>query len=229
MIRVEWNNFLCFPRKGWAIDIGCRGFVLPKILSARGMKIIAIDPAPDIVKPDDPNIFYERIAVVGAVQHNAVNFNVIGDGLTSRVCDAASNRGVKSEKGEKSLGQAQTIEVPVKTLEDLLSEYGIDRVEILKLNCEGAEEQILLGLKRPLARQISVEFHRHLGFRGFTPEIRKHMSQWYYWVSSVENFPFERVVFCRKKDRKLRIFLILAVIRNIPLLFVYLCKKLYRH
>ncbi|OGL79701.1 hypothetical protein A3F28_01315 [Candidatus Uhrbacteria bacterium RIFCSPHIGHO2_12_FULL_57_11] len=53
-------------------------------------------------------------------------------------------------------------EVPGRTLADLFAEYGIERCDFLKMDCEGAEYKILLGCPDSVwlkIRKIALEFH----------------------------------------------------------------------
>ena len=59
--------------------------------------------------------------------------------------------------------------VRVITLERLIQEFALTRIDLLKLDCEGAEWEILpaADLVLPLVRQISMEYHC---LHGWTPE-----------------------------------------------------------
>src|SRR5205823_6343708 len=59
--------------------------------------------------------------------------------------------------------------VRTMTLERLIEECGLTRIDLLKLDCEGAEWKILPAADRvlPLVRQISMEFHC---YHGWTPD-----------------------------------------------------------
>jgi FkbM family methyltransferase len=60
----------------------------------------------------------------------------------------------------------ERIPVECLTLEDLFREHAIDRCDILKLDCEGAEYEILFGAPRELLRRIDricMEYHRAPG------------------------------------------------------------------
>ena len=62
----------------------------------------------------------------------------------------------------KDAGAGESVDVRVATLPQLLAEHGFDRVDFLKLDCEGAEGVILPGLPGPLMaaiRTIALEFH----------------------------------------------------------------------
>ena len=227
MIRIGFNNFLFLPRRGWLIDVGCREFLLPKIAAKWGMKVIAVDPAPDISTPEGQNIFYEQLAIVGSRKDKTAEFYVTADKQTSYLEGAGISAAGKCGERKQPLERGEVVTVSAMTLEELLSKYGLDHVEVLKLNCEGSEEEILLNLKRPLAHQISVEFHRHLGFSGFTSEIRNHMGTWYDWLASAEDRPFERVIFYLKGDRRLYMFAMLAKAQLFLSFPFYAARKLF--
>jgi FkbM family methyltransferase len=62
----------------------------------------------------------------------------------------------------KDSGAGESVDVRVATLPELLAEHGFDRVDFLKLDCEGAEGVILPALPGPLMaaiRTVSLEFH----------------------------------------------------------------------
>ena len=45
----------------------------------------------------------------------------------------------------------------------LMGEHEVGLFDAVLMDCEGAEEQILMSLDRIISRQICVEFHAHLG------------------------------------------------------------------
>ena len=74
-------------------------------------------------------------------------------------------------------GGSSSRPVPCVTLEDIFLDNGIGHCDFLKLDCEGAEYEILLGTPPPLLRRIariSIESHvgRYFGVQGksATPE-----------------------------------------------------------
>lgn len=63
-----------------------------------------------------------------------------------------------------SHGQSDTIEVPATTLPTILATHGLDRVDLLKLDCEGAEYSILYHTPPELLRRIQrLAIETHLG------------------------------------------------------------------
>ncbi len=72
---------------------------------------------------------------------------------------------------------SETVEVPVRTLPSLLQEIGWDRVDLIKMDIEGAEVEVLDSLGQDLldrVAQITVEFHGDplFGF-GLGPQVEQ--------------------------------------------------------
>ena len=50
------------------------------------------------------------------------------------------------------LGEKRTVRVPARTLNALFDEAGIERVDLMKVDIQGAERQLIEGGRRALAR-----------------------------------------------------------------------------
>ena len=131
---------------GVIIDVGCRGFEFA--LHFEGRKVYCIDP--------DPEVFKNLPVLEG---HGAFMLNVA---ISDKAGDAEYY-----ENGEatclKQLHHHQDHRIkPCKTItmEDLYKITG-ENVDILKLDCEGAEYIILGETFKPIPKQITVEFHHH--------------------------------------------------------------------
>jgi FkbM family methyltransferase len=62
---------------------------------------------------------------------------------------------------------AAPIECEVRRLDDVLREIGIDRVDLIKIDCEGAEADVFSALPDEILNEcqwIVGEFHDHTGF-----------------------------------------------------------------
>jgi FkbM family methyltransferase len=70
-----------------------------------------------------------------------------------------------ARRNSKQIG----IQVPVRTLDSLMDELGIDHVDLLKLDIEGAEREVLLGSHR-LGRIRTVIGELHGDVVGFQPD-----------------------------------------------------------
>lgn len=147
----------------WVLDVGCRGFDIPKQLALRGVNVIAYDadPNPSILNHLDgfshehrPFIRYRLgMAVVGEVER--ANSPIVR-------LDTSANPyafSVHTQTGEKF------VEVPSTTVRMIMAEYDVQQLAMLKLDAEGSEYGIVEDLIRlgkrgvHLARQVTVEFH----------------------------------------------------------------------
>jgi FkbM family methyltransferase len=119
-------------------------------------RVLAVEPVTRSAEVIAAQVALNRLSnvtIVRAAVGAASRIAAIGDaGMSSRVVDGGS-------------GDA----VPVVTLEWLMSEHHLDTVDLLKLDCEGAEWDILpagAGVL-PRVQQIAMEFHCE---RGWTAE-----------------------------------------------------------
>ena len=68
--------------------------------------------------------------------------------------------------------------------------FDINFWDIVKLDCEGAEYEILLDWPGVISRQITVEFHEHTGANSggeaTYKKIIEHLSQWYDVIQHVK-------------------------------------------
>jgi len=70
----------------------------------------------------------------------------------------------------------------VYTLDSFSRFVGVEHWDVLKLDCEGSEYGILWNLERPIATQISVEFHQHTEARRsqeFMYDLVLRLERWY--------------------------------------------------
>jgi FkbM family methyltransferase len=71
------------------------------------------------------------------------------------------------------------VQCPLKTLSDIMEEFTIQTVDILKLDAENCEKQVLQGIREedwPKIRQISMEVHGHTaGSEGLLDELLSHL------------------------------------------------------
>jgi FkbM family methyltransferase len=176
---VSSHSFLpdLLSRKGWVLDVGCKGFRFARRLAERhGCRVIALDPNKTIEDPRIPNVLFQRKALVA-----------------SKNCDSRyASWGNEDGNGLAFLGDyppnAEIYEVPTITLFDLQKEFGIEQFDLIKLDAEGVEYEVLRSLRYPAARQISVEFH---DFRGFNPypdpeqfylKLKQTIGSWYEFI-----------------------------------------------
>lgn len=150
--------------------------------------IHAFEPDPELSGPlaeklrDDPRTIVNPVAV-GAAEAT-LPFNVCraggNDGIGSFLPLNPDNETVRHLKAET----VRTIEVPVTTLDAYCAERGIGRIDFLKLDVQGFEDQCLLGAGGLLAqgaiRMVQVElllsdmYARTLSFYDIEAILRPH-------------------------------------------------------
>jgi FkbM family methyltransferase len=120
-------------------------------------RVLAVEPFPDNVR------CLERNLEANGCDNVEVFPGALADRDGSATLYVNSNGVAHQLFPEAHLGEVRTsIEVPVRRLPSLLEERGFERVDTLKLDCEGAEGLILPTLGErwlPRVRRIAMEFH----------------------------------------------------------------------
>lgn len=142
----------------FVVDVGANigAFAVFAAQRTRG-RVLAVEPHPENARALRKNLRangIERCAVAEcAVAEKAGTLPLfLGTSGTTHQLFAAG----------KDAGSGDSIDVRVATLAELLAEHGFERVDFLKLDCEGAEGLILPGLPPELLariRCVSLEFH----------------------------------------------------------------------
>ena len=98
-----------------------------------------------------------------------------------------TNTGASSFHQVGRIGKAKEV-VPTMSLDNLLRRDGITRVRLVKIDCEGAEEEVIKGAEYALDRQafdyILIDYHPQLGEGGEHRSRRVHariISSGYLW------------------------------------------------
>jgi FkbM family methyltransferase len=144
------------------IDCGANIGITSLFLAARypGAMILSVEPHPDnfaLLKLNVakmPRILPIRACITGTRQ-KAVRFTA----------DQAA-------WGNRIATDADGILVPAITIEGLCKQNGIEKIDLLKLDIEGAEEQVLQnGTFLVRTEHIIAELHGHYGFQSFQRDI----------------------------------------------------------
>ncbi len=156
------------------LDVGCRNYGFANQMAIRGCKVIGVEPDTSTKEPTYNNIRLIRTAMV-----------------------SKKNAGIDRNLVKWSTGEGNFLEVPYRgkpktsTLQktscssilQIMKQTDISYWDVIKLDCEGAEYEILLDWPGPIAGQITVEFHEFSGANqnGAVTyhEILSHLSEWY--------------------------------------------------
>jgi len=96
-----------------------------------------------------PNVTLHRCGL-GATT-GTMKFNVNRSPSTSSILDASEE--VTSISGARKFERVEQVEVPIQSLDDALRDTGVDRVDLLKLDVQGAEPQVIAGGARSLSER----------------------------------------------------------------------------
>lgn len=148
MITVGGHTFdETLLKDGCIIDIGCRDFEFANYLKdVFGKSVVCIDP--------DPKVFENNPYRSKFYCLNVAVSNKTGDAEYYENGEATCLKEVDTDQYHK-FQPCKTM-----TIEDVYKITG-EKVDILKMDCEGAEYLILSDDFRPIPKQISVEFHHH--------------------------------------------------------------------
>jgi FkbM family methyltransferase len=128
-------------------------------------KVVAIEPQRRLLP-----VLYENMAINGFGSRVVLRSVALGkeEGTAELHLAPDLNTGASSMEPHLRFESACD-RVRVIRLDALLSDAGIERVDLLKLDCEGAEEGVLIGagdfITKGRIRRILVEFHPHISGR----------------------------------------------------------------
>lgn len=155
---------------GWVLDVGCRFFDLTAELVKSGCRVLAIDPSSEVTDPGMDGVVFERCALVGDAGLSMATF-----------CDNKDAAHLVLGHRAPTVGVPHYT-VPCATVEGLMRKYGIVHFEAVKLDCEGAEFDILSKWPGPVATQVTCAFHDFVNpawCQDAYPALLAHLSQWY--------------------------------------------------
>lgn len=112
------------PSSGWAIDLGANAGLFSTLAATHGLSVLAVEPQPGFEQR-----FADRMTRNGVPRERwALEHAFIGDG------------GMLADDGEwNATTHGGGVRPPVISFEALLKRHGIERVEFLKMDIEGAE------------------------------------------------------------------------------------------
>lgn len=148
--------------KGICVDIGANVGAFPVLYHEKFKKIYSIEPANSTFEILKQNIVDYQITNVDAYQY-AVSDN---DGEIVKL---------RHYKDDSSSGNATTLDDPIWyrdgeyedvetiSIDGILNKFKIDKIEYLKIDCEGGEYKFLMNKDLSKIKYIGIEIHLHLG------------------------------------------------------------------
>lgn len=146
---------------GMVLDVGCRIFSFSQAMTKRGFMVVALDPDPTIEAVRNGMVVFDRRALT-----------------TKR---GKSRFKMHKDPQARTLDPDGEVEVETVDIQNLTDEYTDGLWEVVKLDCEGAEYEVLLNWPGPISKQVTVEFHEHIKPQSplLYERILIHMSRWY--------------------------------------------------
>lgn len=146
---------------GVIIDVGCRGFEFAQAFVSNpelSQRIFCIDPDESVFKLTG-NIAFD-INFMHYCCINAAISDKSGETTYYPNGEATMIRQFDPDPTYPNIDKKYSKTCRVITMDDLYKITG-ENVDILKLDCEGAEYAILGETFRPVPKQLTVEFHHH--------------------------------------------------------------------
>jgi hypothetical protein len=139
-------------RQSKVLDLGCRAFSWSKAMLEYVDKVYCVDA--DRSVQSDSNRLPLLHASVSDTDDKPVHFITHGNGTGNFIL-----RDGRAIPARYKVQQSETA-----TLSTIInSAFGGGMIDLIKMDIEGEEIPVLLSLKEPPARQLSVEFHMHTG------------------------------------------------------------------
>jgi len=174
----EYRLASLYPITGWVLDIGAHvGTVgLAIALDNPDARVVMVEPLPSNLDSIAANIELagvgDRVTVEPAaatdtrhktvdVTYNYASVEGVDQGYLDQ-CRYVGN--IFRQMPEGPLVVSESVTVPGISLQRLLTKYKIDRVELLKIDCEGCEWQFLRSKAIARVDRIVGEYHDALTF-----------------------------------------------------------------
>jgi FkbM family methyltransferase len=166
-------------KSGYLVDLGANiGLYVLKLRSLSPLPIIAYEPQPFLHSLVQANVEHNRLPQVdvrlvacgGTRGELAFQTGINGGIVTGETATSASATGSVDEQAEATRRTRPVIRVPVVTLNEDLKDVP---VALLKIDCEGFEQQILNGAMNVIEKQrpyLLLEVHpQEIGKHGGSP------------------------------------------------------------
>jgi len=156
------------PPGATVVDIGANAGVFTLwALKGGAARVIAVEPSPRMCEYLSRNVSSNGFSNVTVIQA------ACGGRTGETVLYSRGDEGLNSLYCRDVLGSTfqPLCRTPVLTLEDIFSRYGVETCHLLKLDCEGAEYEILLNTREDTLNRIEmITMEYHVGLNDHDPE-----------------------------------------------------------
>ena len=163
-----YSKKFSIPPGATVVDIGANAGVFTLwALQGGAARVIAVEPSPRMAEYLSHNVSASGFSNVTVVQA------ACGGRAGETVLYSRGDEGLNSLYCRDVLGSTfqPMCRTPVLTLEDLFSRYGVETCHLLKLDCEGAEYEILLNTPGDMLKRIErITLEYHVGLNDHDPE-----------------------------------------------------------
>lgn len=154
-----FNDFVDISEGDTIVDIGFNyGLFSTACLRKNPSRVIGFEPNPSFVKIFKENFFDKRIEI-----HNHAISNFDGKMMFYEIDDAISSTLKEERYKEKRINQ---FEVSVMDINTMINNYKLEKINYLKVDCEGSEFDIFNSIEKDFLRdkinKIAIEYHDNL-------------------------------------------------------------------
>jgi FkbM family methyltransferase len=151
---------------GYVLDLGCSDFIFTRYMLKNEMKVISLDPRKNIYVFEDlltnPNFTFLEKACVGVKNGDTAPYHTYQHWGSNSLINTPEMLSNETNLGHSKNPFKETYNVKVTTIAEIMSEFNIDKFELIKMDVEGMEYEILSNLPDNCSKQISIEFHDFL-------------------------------------------------------------------
>lgn len=168
------------PRPGWVVfDVGANIGAFAVQQARRGARVIAFEPNPDCYRRLSRTVIANGLGNMIRPLNYAAGAAV---GLGSLRMDDDVTCVGQVVAGESNASDPRHQTISITTLDDIVPALDVARIDLLKIDAEGAELDVLHGAAQTLTmvERIVLEYHSHdlreqvrvfLGAQGFVPVL----------------------------------------------------------
>lgn len=174
----EYSDFFPFYEESVIVDVGAHyGYfsLFASMNSDENSSIIAIEPA-----KDNYEILWKNITDCGLNNIKTLNMALSdAQGVQDLFKSRSYNYSLFS-KGSNLLSSHQSIKIETLTLSGLFEKFNLQRIDFLKMDCEGAEYPVLLNSDNDILSKIttiSLEFHDLKSREHTGNELARHLNK----------------------------------------------------